>query len=133
MSDILQAAQSYKQLLDVEYQIVLGRKSKTLSLSIFFDENQFFHLAGLQYLEDIPDIFRSKREIIFEKILKGAITQKQLESSKFFPDIADRIKYLSFLETIMDSNKTIFKYNPQLEVFSSIMADFSLQLWLIFC
>ena len=42
MSDILQAALSYKQLLDVEYQIVLGKKQKVISLTIAFEEAHFF-------------------------------------------------------------------------------------------
>lgn len=127
MADILQATKAYKKLLDVEYQIVLGKKGKNLSLHIFFDKIQFFHLAGLQYLEDIPDIFRSKRDVLFNKILNGNITHKQIESSEFYPEIKDRIGYLVYLEDIMDSNETVFKYNPKLESFSAFQADFLLK------
>ena len=127
MGDILATAKSYSNLLDVEYHILLGKKGKNLSLIISFEETQFFHLAGFQYLEDIPDIFRSKRDVLFNKILSGIITQNQIESSKFYPEIKDRIEYLVFLEQIMDSNETVFKYNPKLETFSAIQADFLLK------
>ena len=127
MTDILQAAQAYKQLLDVEYQILLGKKNTNITLSVTFDETHFFHLAGLQYLKDRARHFNESRNSIFRKILKGSISKTQLESSQFYPQIKSRIECLAFLEQIMDSNKTIFKYNPKLESFSAIQADFLLK------
>ena len=105
----------------------LGKKNKSIPLSIIFEESQFFHLAGLQHLTDRITLLFGERSEIFRKILIGTISAKQIESSVFYSEIADRFKYLSFLETIMDSNKTILKYNPQLEAFSSLMADFLLK------
>ena len=127
MANILAAAKTYLNLLDIEYHILLGKKKKNLSLTIAFEEMHFFHLAGFQYLEDIPDIFRSKRDVLFHKILNGVVTQKQIESSAFYPIIKERIEYLAYLEEIIDSNKTVFKYTPELEVFSKIQADFLLK------
>ena len=124
MGDILTSAKAYLNLIDIEYQLILGRKNKTIALSIYFDENQFFHLAGLQYLEDRPDILRSRRAVVFNKILKGIISKQLIESSSFYKEIKERVDYLAYLEQILDSNKTIFKYNPKLDTFSSISADF---------
>ncbi len=124
MGNILLSAQSYEKLLDIEYQIVIGRKNKTLSLTIDFDANHFFHLAGLQYLEDIPDILRSRRDVIFNRILAGSITPQQISDSDFYCIIQERVDYLALLESIFDDNKTVFKYNPKLEAFSIIQADF---------
>ena len=127
MADILQAAKSFKNLLDVEYQILLGKKNKQLNLSIDFERLHFYHLAGLHYLKDLSDTLKGDREIVFEKILNGKITQADLESSIHYPEIKNRIKYLVYLESLMDSNETIFKYNPALEAFSAIRADFLLK------
>ena len=124
MGDILTTANAYSQLLDIEYQIILGKKNKTIELKIGFEQSNFFHLAGLQYLEDMPDILRSRRDILFTKILDGNISVQQIESSSFYNVIKERIDYLAFLESIIDSNKTIFKNNTKLEVFSSIVAEF---------
>ena len=124
MGDILTSANAYSNLLDIEYQLILGRKNKTAALSIFFDENQFFHLAGLQYLTDRVTLLFGDRAQLFKRILSGKITSQQIESSSFYPEIKDRIDFLAYLEFIMDSNKTIFKYNPKLELFSAIQADF---------
>ena len=127
MGDILSAAQSFSKLLDVEYHILLGKKNKNISLAIAFDETHFFHLAGLQYLKDRYRYFNESRDVVFRKILKGSISKAQLEASEFYPQIKDRIEYLAYLEQIMDSNETVFKYNPRLEAFSAIQADFLLK------
>lgn len=127
MGDILKSAQSYEKLLDVEYQFILGRKNKSIMITVSFDSFNFFHLAGLHYLEDMPDILRSKRDTVFNKILSGIIAPEQISSSDFYPLIKDRIEYLEFLESIFDSNKTIFKYNPQTQSFSAIESEFLLK------
>ena len=124
MADILQAAKSYANLLDVEYQIVLGKKNKNIAISIIFDEVHFFHLAGLQYLKDLSGILSESRDQIFRRILRGSLQKQLFESSKSYAEIADRIEYLSYLEQIMDSNETVFKYNSRLDVFSAVQADF---------
>ncbi|MBP5696422.1 MAG: hypothetical protein J6X11_07235 [Treponema sp.] len=53
MTDIFQAAIAYQKLLDVEYQIVLGKKNKQLILLINFEKLHFYHLSGLHYLKDL--------------------------------------------------------------------------------
>ena len=124
MGDILKSARAYEKLLDVEYQFILGRKNKIITLAVSFDAMNFFHLAGFQYLADMPDILRSRRDIIFNKLLNGIITPKQISLSKFYNQIKDRIEYLEFLEEVFDSNKTIFKYNSQTRAFSMIESEF---------
>ncbi len=124
MADILQAAKAYKKILDVEYLVILGRKGKNLSLAISFEEHHFFHLAGLQYLKDLSRVLTESREQIFRRVLKETLQKQLFESSEFYHKIKDRIEYLIYLEQIMDSNETIFKYNPKLESFSVIQADF---------
>ncbi|MBR6078691.1 MAG: hypothetical protein IKP60_00855 [Treponema sp.] len=122
--DILTAAQSFSKLLDVEYQIILGKKKNLECLSISFEKQHFYHLAGLHYLRDLADIFSGDRALVFEKILSETISQRHIELSRHFSKITDRIEYLSYLEQIMDSNETVFKYNSRLDVFSAVQADF---------
>lgn len=127
MSIIFSCAKAYEKLLDVEYQIILGKKNKQINFSIFFTANHFIHLAGFQHLKDKNTVLSGERDKIFEKILKDENYSNQFETSVFYSQIKERIEYLSFLESIMDSNKTIFKYNPQIQVFSAIQADFLLK------
>ena len=51
----------------------------------------------------------------------------EIESSQNYNYIKDRVIHLPFLEQIFDSNDTIFKYNPALQAFSVIEADFLLK------
>ena len=127
MAEIIQAANAYKNLLDIEYQILLGKKKKTISLDIVFEEMHFFHLAGFQYLKDLSGVFFESRDKIFRRILKGTLKEQMFKDSQYYQKIQERVDYLVYLEQIMDSNETIFKYNPKLKAFSVIQADFLLK------
>ena len=110
-------------MLDLEYEFILGRKSKNIKLTVEFQKRHFFHLAGLQYLKDLPRIAFST-ERIFERLESGEISSSYIESAKTYSFIKQRIEYLPKLQDIFDSNDTIFRYNPALQAFSVIEADF---------
>ena len=124
MSSILISAKAYEKLLDIEYQFILGRKNKQISFSVFFNEYQFFHLSGLQYLVDRSTLLYGDRKKLFYLILNEQIKESQISSSEFYPEIKDRVESLESLESIFNSNKTVFKYNPQTQAFSMIESEF---------
>lgn len=126
MSEIESAIESFKELLDVEYEFVLGRKNRTVALAVEFQKSHFFHIAGLQHLKDLPRLSFSA-EKIFDKIESGELESKYIESSGFYSSIHNRIKHLPKLSEIFESDSTIFKYNPALQSFSVIEADFLLK------
>ena len=54
MQDILyDAAISYKNLRNIRYEIKLGRKNKAYDLMVHFPADSFFHLIGMQHLEEL--------------------------------------------------------------------------------
>lgn len=126
MANILDAQKTFSKLLDIEYQFVLGRKDKTVSLTIEFQKYHFFHLAGLQYLKDLSRLF-IPAEGVYNQIESGQLPVSYIESSNNYDYIKGRVEYLPTLEYIFDSNDTIFKYNPELQAFSVIEADFLLR------
>ena len=126
MSNILVAQNAFSKLLDIEYEFVLGRKNKSVSLVIEFQKFHFFHIAGLQHLRDLPKLAISAEEV-YNQIETGQLSVDYIESSKDYASISRRITYLPMLEQIFDSNDTIFKYNPALQAFSVIEADFLLK------
>ena len=126
MANILDAQKAFSKLLDIEYQFVLGRKDKTVSLTIEFQKYHFFHLAGLQYLKDLSRLF-ILAEGVYNQIESGQLPVSYIESSNNYDYIKGRVEYLPTLEYIFDSNDTIFKYNPELQAFSVIEADFLLR------
>ena len=123
MHNIYDCANSFASLLDTEYQLILGRKGEAVSLKITFDKKDCFHLMGLQYLTDRPELSRNRGKI-FDEIKTRVLTKEQIESSDLYEQIADRIDLLPFLEDLFDSNDTVFKYNEKKNSFSMIKADY---------
>ena len=123
MAKITDALHSFQNMLDLEYEFVLGRKGKSVRLTVEFQKMHFFHLAGLQYLKDLPRLAFSA-ELIFDQLTDGTISADYIESSRQYETIKNRVAYLPRLEEIFDSNDTIFRYNLALQAFSVIEADF---------
>ncbi len=123
MRNIYDCVEAFQKLLDKEYYLVLGRKNVSVCLQINFDKKEYFHLMGLQYLTDRPELVRDRGKV-FDEIKEHKITAEQLESSDLYYKIAERINELPLLETIIDSNDTIFKYNQKVNTYSVIKADY---------
>ena len=123
MSNISDAVNSFQNMLDLEYEFILGRKNKTVNLVIEFQKMHFFHLVGLQYLNDLPRLAFAA-ETIFEQLKNGDVSKDYIESSRNYNFIEKRVAYIPRLEEIFDSNDTIFRYNSTLQAFSVIEADF---------
>ena len=98
-------------------------KNVVVKLIITFDKKDCFHLMGLQYLTDRPELRRDIGKI-FDEIQKGIIKKENIESSDFYHKIQDRVHFLPLLEKMLDSNDTIFKYNKKSNVYSMIEADY---------
>lgn len=131
MDELLKSAKAFENLLNIKYRIILGRKGKATEFEICFEKTDYFHLVGLHYLSDMPNLKRNRDEI-FNKIIAGDITYSQLEKSVFFHDSSDRhgidmrIKHFSEIENILDSNDTVFKYAKDRNKFSNINASYLL-------
>ena len=123
MHNIYDCVDSFASLLDTEYQLMLGRKGEAVFLKITFDKKDCFHLMGLQYLTDRPELSRDRGKI-FDEIKSRVLTKEQIESSDLYEQIADRVDLLPFLEDLFDSNDTVFKYNEKKNSFSMIQADY---------
>jgi len=126
LPDILTAQNAFKNLLDIEYEFVLGRKNKNVSLKVEFHKAHFFHIAGLQHLTDLPRL-KLLTESVYNLLESGGISASYIESSRNYDSIKERISLLPKLEQIFDSNDTVFKYNPALQAFSVIQAEFLLK------
>lgn len=123
MRNIYDCVEAFQRLLDKEYYLILGRKNVAVHMKINFEKKECFHLMGLQYLTDRPELVRDGAKV-FDAIKEHKITAAQIESSDLYYRIADRINELPLLESIMDSNDTVFKYNQKINVYSVIKADY---------
>lgn len=67
-ASLYDAAVNFAGMKDMGYGFVLGRKRKEYHIQLRFPCESFFHLAGLQHLEDITYPSNNK-ERIFKEIL----------------------------------------------------------------
>lgn len=123
MRNVYDCITAFLPLLNTEYEIILGRKGINVTLRITFDKKDCFHLMGLQYLTDRPEL-KKDRGKIFDAILNKKISIEQIETSDFYSRIEERVHYLPLLEKILDSNDTVFKYNRKANLYSMIDADY---------
>ena len=100
MDHLLECAEAFEQLLDVQYHIVLGRKNRLTELTLRFDPTEFHHLVGLHKLRDL--------RLIFYQILSKTICMEDIKKSRYFPEIQDRMFFFDKIEYLLDSNKTVF-------------------------
>lgn len=128
MADKLQrCALAFQKLINTQYEIIIGRKSQMSKIILNFSETEFAHLAGLHKLVDNEFFRTASRKKVFDYALDGKIDYETLTKSEKFDFVKERIEYFEFLESMLDSNDIIFKYNSKKNVFSLIQADYLLQ------
>lgn len=128
MADKLQrCALAFQKLIDTQYEIIIGRKGQMSKIILNFSETEFVHLAGLHKLVDNEFFRTASRKKVFDYALDGKIDYDTLTKSENFDFVKERIEYFEFLESMLDSNEIIFKYNSKKQVFSLIQADYLLQ------
>ena len=128
MDKLKECACRFERLLDTQYRIVIGRKGKSLHLTITFDKKDFHHLAGLKKLRDDTFLHTADRGKVYDEIMRESVTYGQISRSAHFAreNVGERISALLQIEEFLDSNEIVFKYEPQKAPFSKIEAKFLL-------
>ena len=125
MDKILACAKAFEKLLDTQYFVTVAHKGNKIDFSIEFEIVDFHHLIGLHKLKDLR-IAREEREDVFQKILDGKITDKDIKRSRHFSEIERRLELFINFEDILDSNRLVFRYITPPSQFSLIQAEFLL-------
>lgn len=125
MDKLQQCAKAFEKLLDIQYRIIIGRKGKSVELTIGFSKLDFHHLMGLGKLKDLR-IAKQNRTLVFDNILSGKTSYATLMASRYLPQIENRFEPLALIERLLDDNRLIFRYNKKLNQFSLIEADYLL-------
>ena len=92
--DLLQeCATNYTKLLTSRYHIICGRskagQKERLAFDITFWQSDFYHLAGLHKLSDLPPFRRLRKPDTIAKILDGQLTESLARKSDYFSQIED--------------------------------------------
>lgn len=125
MDGLLTCAKAFEDLLPVKYHIIIGRKGKSVDLTVSFEAVEFHHLVGLHKLHDLR-LSRASREKVFSQILSGQITLEDIKKSRYFCNIQNRLEPFQKLETLFDKNDLAFRYNRKLQALSLIEAEYLL-------
>ena len=125
MDKLLACAKTFDSLIDEEYRILIAHKNNQVELKITFAPIDFHHLMGLGKLKDLR-IHRDNRTDVFKKILNGKITYDTIRQSKYIQEIGNRFEPLSQLEELLDSNYLTFRYRPENNPASTIIAEYLL-------
>lgn len=124
MDRLKKCAEAYNDLLDVEYNFIIGRKGNKKEIKLKFAKEDFHHLVGLHKIKDIEQIRSMQRRKIFDSILMGKITEDVIKKSAFYHQMNNRINPLTYLEVFLDSNDCIIKYDKNRNIYSLIEADY---------
>lgn len=127
LGDIHKACINYKNLLNKEYYFILGKNQKETHIRLIFSKIEFYHICGLHKLNDIIELNNPNKNQIFDNIFDNKITSDLCNKSSHYSEINERIDLIENLESFLDSNKTIFKYNNHNKSFSLIEADYILK------
>ena len=97
-------------------------KIVAVKLIITFDKKDCFHLMGLQYLTDRPELRRDRGKLLMNS--ERYYKKGKYRVFGFYHKIQDRVHFLPLPEKMLDSNDTVFKYNKKSNVYSMIEADY---------
>ena len=125
MDKLTDCAHAFERLLNIQYRITVGRKGTAVNLSIGFSKLDFHHLMGLGKLKDLR-IATKNRGTVFDDILSEKISYETIAKSHYIHLIENRFQPLSDIETVLDDNRLVFRYNTKLNLFSLIEADYLL-------
>ncbi|MBQ8510574.1 MAG: hypothetical protein IJ493_11775 [Clostridia bacterium] len=125
MDRLLVCARGFEKLLHTKYRMVIGRKGVLKEITLTFTPLDFHHLMGLGKLKDLH-IASQNRQIVFDNILRGRLKDTVISKSRYYDEIVNRFSHLFDIETILDSNELIFRYNRDQQKFSKIEADYLL-------
>ncbi len=110
MEDILYSAVIYYEnnLAHKKFQIKIAKKGEIKELTIIFTNDNFHHLAGLHKLTDLV-ISKKPPRNVYQEILDGKLTQKDIEKSSLFQEAEQRLVNLKKIQLLFKSDSLIVK------------------------
>ncbi len=114
MHSVNEAAKAYSKMANLNYEFIVAknRNSPKIRIVLEFDKSNFYHLCGLHDLK-MRSFQAEKRSKVFDQIISGLYNDDFFSGNNNFHLIEDRIDCLLRLEEMLDSDDTIFKFNPR--------------------
>lgn len=116
MGLFLDAANAWNDLNCVSYIIDIARKGNKKQIQLFFDNEDFPHLAGMQYAQDV-DFGIRKAEYYGEKLVPALLSKRiedsKIEESRNWNKIQRRLMAITNLQNTLDSDFKIVSFDKR--------------------
>ena len=129
MNVIKSALDKFIEMSNYTYNFIVAYQKNTYEIKLTFEDSDFFHSVGFQYLKDI-DIPKQPK-ILFRKIDSGKIDDVYLEKSVFYEkvnesyaNVKSRITGIQHLDKYLENQNLICRYIKEMNPFSTIRADY---------
>lgn len=114
MGLFLDAAVKWSSLQNTQYLLVLGHKKSTEYINMTFRPEDFDHLSGMQYANDIDfGLHRNqyRGDKLIPALLSAKLDDKLIEKSQSWDKISERLSAIIHLDEILDSDFVIYKFD----------------------
>ena len=132
MDGLLTCAKAFEDLLPVKYHIIIGRKGKSVDLTVSFEAVEFHHFVGLHKLHDLR-LSRASREKVFSQILSGQITLDDIKKNRYFCSIQNRLESFRKIEALSLIEAEYLLSTPHEYTDVYIFLDKKDEAWNFFC
>ncbi len=128
MGLFLEAAVAWTALHDITYVLDVARKGHMKRIVLSFLDEDFPHLAGMQYASDV-DFGIRKAEYYGENLIPALIhhllSDKKIEESRNWQKISGRLNAIVHLQNTLDNPFVIVSFNKtKVRAYSRIEAEF---------
>lgn len=130
MGLFLSAAEAWDPMVKIHYDLIIGRKGVAKCIELHFRPDDFRHLSGMHYANDIDfklheDEFRGGKLIAV--LRSGKLDDSLIEKSRAWPKIAGRLNAVLHIKEILESDFKIYDFSPRkLPFHSKITAEYLL-------
>lgn len=114
MGLFLDAAVKWSSLQNTQYLLVLGHKKSTEYINMTFRPEDFDHLSGMQYANDIDfGLHRNqyRGDKLIPALLSAKLDDKLIEKSQSWDKISERLSAIIHLDEILNSDFLIYKFD----------------------
>lgn len=124
MDLLQQAAAAWEELTAYTYRITYGKSGVLREIVLGFDQAEFYHLAGFQYLSDIALPVRFSHAKTIDVILSGKLTETDIAKSESYESIRERLTAITMLKAGLDTSFTVYQFKPDsLPFFTRLTAE----------
>ena len=125
MSLLKDAAVAWTELLPLSFQITYGKSKKLHTINLSFQEEHFFHLCGMQYINDIDFQIPISSPDFLSSVMCESFDPVIIEKSTNWDIVKGRLEGIVSLKQILESDFSLYFFDPyRLGFYTKISATY---------